>query len=81
LLLKTRAAEWETFNLKGVAPISAEVNAQYAASKLNPPKVTARSPSNVSSAKACGLVGYQPRHSKSDTLNDGLAMLRSWAKL
>jgi len=80
-MLETKAADGEAFNLGGVAPIRVDELAQYVAAKLNLPCVTARlpiarSPWYVSSAKARGLVGYQPRYSMFDMVDEGLRMVQ-----
>lgn len=80
-MLETKVADGEAFNLGGVAPIRADEFAQYIAARLNLPCVTARlpiarSPWYVSSAKARGLVGYQPRYSMFDMVDEGLKLVQ-----
>lgn len=81
-MLETKAADGEAFNLGGVAPIRADKLAQYIALKMNIPCLTARlpmarSPWYLSSAKARGLVGYQPRYSMFDMVDEGLKLIKN----
>jgi nucleoside-diphosphate-sugar epimerase len=82
--LETEAAVGEAFNLGSVAPISADELVKYIAAKMGLPYVTAslpiaRSPWYISSAKARGLLGYQPRYTTFDMVDDALA--RAGSKL
>lgn len=76
--LNVPAAIGETFNLGGVAPFSADELVEYIATKLKIPYVTARLPTArcpwyISSAKAQGLLGYQPQYTVFDMVDEAFA--------
>jgi len=71
------AAIGETFNLGGFAPWTTAELIHYMAPRLNLPYVIApmpitRKPWYISSAKARGLLGYAPRHSIFDMVDEAL---------
>ena len=77
-VLETEAAVGEAFNLGGVAPFAADELVTYMAAKMGIPYVTAslplaRGPWYISSAKARGLLGYRPRYTIFDMVDDALA--------
>jgi len=76
------AAIGETFNLGGFAPWTTAELIQYMAPRLNLPYVTAcmpitRRPWYISSAKARGLLGYTPRHSIFDMVDEAIQNRRN----
>ena len=78
LVMDAPAAIGEAFNLGGVAPFSSKELAMHIAEKLGLPCVTARLPAirppwHISSAKARGILGYKPRYSVFDMVDDALA--------
>ncbi len=80
-MLETKGADGEAFNLGGVAPIRIDELAQYVAAKLDLPCVKvwlpiARNPWYLSSAKARGLAGYQPRYSLFDMVDEGYRLIQ-----
>src|SRR5439155_4981567 len=79
-VLEPKAADGEAFNLGGVAPFAADELAKHIATRLDLPCVTAclpisRAPWYVSSAKARSLLGYRPRYSVFDMVDEGAAKL------
>ncbi len=78
-VLEVEAAVGEAFNLGGVAPCLSDELVKYIAAKLQLPFVTAclptaRSPWYISSAKARAMLGYQPRYSVFDMVDEGMSM-------
>jgi UDP-glucose 4-epimerase len=78
LALTNPAAVGEVFNLGGPAPFGADEQVKYMAEKLKLPYVparlpTARRPWYISSAKARGILGYQPRWSIFDMIDDAVS--------
>ena len=72
------AAIGETFNLGGTSPWTTSEMIQYMAPRLGLPHVTAcmpiaRKPWYISSAKARGLLGYAPRYSIFDMIDEAIA--------
>jgi len=81
-VLAVPGAVGEAFNLGGVAPHTADEFIPYIASKTGYPYVTARLPTAraawyISSAKARGMLGYRPRHSVFDMVDQAVAALPS----
>jgi UDP-glucose 4-epimerase len=79
LAMESPAALGETFNLGGKAPFTTEEQITYLSRKTGIPYVTARipivrSPWYISSAKARGLIGYEPRYSIFDMMDEGLSV-------
>ena len=79
-VLEPKAADGEAFNLGGVAPFAADELAKHIAERLDLPCVTARLPTArapwyVSSAKARSLLGYRPRYSVFDMVDEAAARL------
>jgi UDP-glucose 4-epimerase len=77
-VLEVPAAVGEVFNLGGAAPFSIDELVEYIAAKLELPYVkaclpTPRSAWYISSAKARGLLGYAPRHTVFDMVDQALA--------
>jgi UDP-glucose 4-epimerase len=75
--LETEAAVGEAFNLGGVAPFSAQELVEYIADKLDLPFVVARLPGArrpwyISSAKARGVLGYAPRYTVFDMVDQAM---------
>jgi nucleoside-diphosphate-sugar epimerase len=78
LALEPPQAVGEAFNLGGVAPFATDVLADHLSRRLGVQTVTARLPTArsawyVSSAKARGLLGYSPRWTVFDMVDDALA--------
>lgn len=78
LALESPQAVGEAFNLGGVAPFAADVLAEYLSQRLAMQTVTARLPTaraawHISSAKARGLLGYTPRWTIFEMVDDALA--------
>ena len=78
LALGNAAAVGETFLLGGVAPFTTDELMTYMAERLKRPAVraalpTARQPWYISSAKAKGILGYQPRHGIFDMVDEAVA--------
>lgn len=79
-VLEPKAADGAAFNLGGVAPFAADALAKHIADRLGLPCVTARLPAArapwyVSSAKARALIGYKPRYSVFDMVDEAAAKL------
>lgn len=77
-VLEVEATVGEAINLGGVAPFSSDELVKYIAAKLELPYVTARLPAArhtwyISSAKARDLLGYAPRYTVFDMVDDALA--------
>jgi nucleoside-diphosphate-sugar epimerase len=77
LTLDAKAADGEAFNLGGVSPFAADALAKHIAAKLNLPWVVARlpmarAPWYVSSAKAKALLGFAPRYSVFDMVDEAI---------
>ena len=82
LALENPAAVGETFLLGGVAPFRTNELIAYMADGLNRPYVIAKLPTSrrpwyISSAKARGILGYQPRHSIFDMVDEAIAGMAS----
>jgi UDP-glucose 4-epimerase len=82
LLLTHPAAVGEAFNIGPAAPHSEEELAKHLADRLGMDYVVIRRPNvrsswYVSSAKARGMLGYQPRHSVFDMVDDAIAAKRA----
>jgi len=78
LALENPSAVGETFLLGGVAPFRADELITYIASGLALPYVTARLPTTrrpwyISSAKAKGILGYRPRYTVFDMVDEAMA--------
>jgi UDP-glucose 4-epimerase len=76
-VLETDAAVGEAFNLGGVAPFSAKELVDHIANKLDLPYVVARLPGArrpwyISSAKARGILGYAPRYTVFDMVDQAV---------
>jgi nucleoside-diphosphate-sugar epimerase len=74
LALENRAADGEAFNLGGVAPFTSPELVRHISLRTGYPAVeanlpTARPPWTLSNAKARGLLGYQPKHSVFDMVD------------
>ena len=81
LLLTHPAAVGEAFNIGPAAPYSEEQLAAHVADRLSMDYVVIRRPSvrsswYVSSAKARGVLGYQPRYSVFDMVDEAVAAKR-----
>ncbi len=77
-VLSAPASIGETFNLGGAAPFSTEALVTYLAARLDLPYVTACLPTArpawyLSSAKARGLLGYEPRRTVFDMVDEAVA--------
>jgi UDP-glucose 4-epimerase len=77
-VLERPEAVGEAFNIGGPAPFSAEEFVTYVAARTGLPVVrarlpTARAPWYVSSAKARGLLGYEPKRTIFDMVDEALA--------
>lgn len=77
-VLDRSEADGEAFNLAGVAPFSADELGRYIAERTGRTSVvarlpTARPPWQLSNAKARGLVGYRPRRTVFDMVDEALA--------
>jgi UDP-glucose 4-epimerase len=80
LALEPLHAVGEAFNLGGVAPFATDVVAEHLSRRLGVQTVTARLPTArsawyISSAKARGLLGYTPRWTVFDMIDDALARM------
>ena len=80
--IEVPAAIGEVFNLGGVAPYTVDKLVKYIAARLELQYVTARLPTArrpwyISSAKARGLLGYEPRHTVFDMVDEALAKAKS----
>lgn len=78
LALEPPQAVGEAFNLGGVAPFAVDVFAEYLSQRLGVQTVTARLPTvrqpwYISSAKARGVLGYTPRWTVFEMVDDALA--------
>ncbi len=81
-VLERPEAVGEAFNIGGPAPFSAEEFVTYVAERTGLPVVrarlpTARAPWYVSSAKARGLLGYEPKRTIFDMVDEALALQRA----
>ena len=82
LLLEKPAAIGEAFNLSGPAPFSFAEVVPYVAAKTGRPVVDATVPGEPvrihhSTAKARGLLGYNPKHDVYDTIDTAVAALEA----
>lgn len=82
LLLTHPAAVGEAFNIGPAAPYNEEQLAAHVANRLGMEYVVIRRPSirsswYVSSAKARGILGYQPRHSVFDMVDEAVEAKRA----
>lgn len=82
LVLAKSTATGEVFNLGGVAPHAADELVKYIGAKLQLSYVTvhvptARKPWYISSAKARGVLGYAPRYTVFDMVDEALATART----
>jgi UDP-glucose 4-epimerase len=80
-VLDVAAAVGEAFNLGGVAPYAADELVKHVAGRLKRPYhwarlPIARSPWYVSSAKARGILGYEPRRTVFDMVDEAIASSR-----
>ena len=77
LALENPLADGETFNLGGAAPFSSDELVRYIALRAGYPWVSARLPTartgwTISSAKARGILGYNPKRSVFDMVDEAV---------
>lgn len=77
LTLENRLADGETFNLGAAAPFSSEELARHIATRTGYPWLTARLPTarapwSISSAKARGILGYNPARTVFDMVDEAV---------